>query len=117
MALRDVSPLALLYQRLSDDGSFWMSIDDNEVPHARAVLNEIFGENNIVIALTWQKRVSPANDVKYFSSDHEYVLVFAKSKDPFLSTLFPQDLPSLPRRIPADTLSSGSYTRPGKFPA
>jgi site-specific DNA-methyltransferase (adenine-specific)/adenine-specific DNA-methyltransferase len=73
--------LVLLREMLREDGSLWMSIDDNEVHNARQALNEIFGENNFVASLTWQKRVSPANDAKYFSSDHEYILIYAKFKD------------------------------------
>jgi adenine-specific DNA-methyltransferase len=73
--------LVLLHQMLREDGSLWMSIDDNEVHNARGVLNAIFGENNFIASLTWQKRVSPANDAKYFSSDHEYILVYARSKE------------------------------------
>jgi adenine-specific DNA-methyltransferase len=73
--------LVLLRELLSEDGSFWMSIDDNEVHHARAILDEIFGKRNFVAMLTWQKRVSPANDARYFSSDHEYILVYAANKD------------------------------------
>jgi site-specific DNA-methyltransferase (adenine-specific)/adenine-specific DNA-methyltransferase len=72
--------LTLLRELLSADGSFWMSIDDNELYNARQILNEIFGEYNFIVTLTWQKRVSPANDAKYFSSDHEYVMVFAKTR-------------------------------------
>lgn len=72
--------LVLLHQMLREDGSLWMSIDDNEVHNARGLLNEIFGETNFVASLTWQKRVSPANDAKYFSSDHEYILVYARNK-------------------------------------
>ncbi|MCC7119567.1 MAG: site-specific DNA-methyltransferase [Anaerolineales bacterium] len=72
--------LVLLREMLKDDGSLWVSIDDNEVHNARGLLNEIFGETNFVASLTWQKRVSPANDAKYFSSDHEYILVYARNK-------------------------------------
>jgi adenine-specific DNA-methyltransferase len=58
-----------------------VSIDDNEVANLRFVFDEIFGNRNMVAILTWQKRVSPANDAKYFSSDHEYIVVYAKNKD------------------------------------
>ncbi len=73
--------LVLLHRFLRQDGSLWMSIDDNEAQYARVILDEIFGNRNFVAKLTWQKRVSPANDAKYFSSDHEYILVYAFDKD------------------------------------
>lgn len=73
--------LMLLHELLAEDGSFWMSIDDNEVHHARALLDEVFGRRNFISQITWRSRVSPANDATFFSNDHEYILVYAKSKD------------------------------------
>ena len=70
--------LALLREFLTEDGAIFISIDDNEVQNLRGVMDEIFGLRNFVACLTWQKRVSPANDAKYFSSDHEYVLVYTR---------------------------------------
>ncbi len=72
--------LQLLKRLLADDGVILISIDDNEQSHLCAIMNEIFGINNYVTSLSWQKRVSPANDAKYFSSDHEFVLVYSKNK-------------------------------------
>lgn len=97
--------LALLRDLLSDEGSLWMSIDDNELYNARQILNEIFGENNFIVTLTWQKRVSPANDAKYFSSDHEYVMVFAKNKNSWR-----------PNRLPRTDEQTKNYTNPDNDP-
>jgi site-specific DNA-methyltransferase (adenine-specific)/adenine-specific DNA-methyltransferase len=72
--------LMLLHELLAEDGSFWMSIDDNEVHHARALLDEVFGRRNFISQITWRSRVSPANDANFFSNDHEYILVYAKAK-------------------------------------
>lgn len=72
--------LELLRRLLSDDGSIWMTIDDNEAHYLKVLCDEVFSRNNFVANLTWVKRVSPANDAKYFSSDHDSVLVYAKSK-------------------------------------
>ncbi len=66
---------------ITEDGAIFVSIDDNEVHNIRLLLDEVFGTRNHVATLTWQKRVSPANDAKYFSSDHEYVVVYASRKD------------------------------------
>lgn len=72
--------LSLLREMLRDDGAIFISIDDNEVNFLRCLCDEIFGITNFITQIAWIKRVSPANDAKYFSSDHEYVLIYAKSK-------------------------------------
>lgn len=72
--------LMLLKQFLREDGAIFVSIDDNEVANLRLLMDEIFGQLNHVAILAWQKRVSPANDAKYFSTDHEYVVVYAMRK-------------------------------------
>jgi adenine-specific DNA-methyltransferase len=73
--------LFLAKNLLRDDGVIFVSIDDNEVHNLRLMMNEIFGEENFVGEIVWRKRVSPANDAKWFSSDHEYIIVFAKRKE------------------------------------
>ncbi len=70
----------LLYELLSEQGSFWMTLDDNEIHRARAVLDEIFGEENFVACCIWHKVYSPKNTAQYFSEDHDYILVYAKNK-------------------------------------
>jgi adenine-specific DNA-methyltransferase len=97
--------LMLLRRMLRDDGSLWMSIDDNELHHARSLLDEIFGEQNFVATLAWQKRVSPANDAKYFSSDHEYVVVYAYSKSSWR-----------PNRLKRTTQQDSNYKNPDDDP-
>jgi len=66
---------------LCDDGAIFVSIDGGEASNLAQLLNEIFGEENCVVSVIWQKRVSPANDAKWFSSDHDLILVYAKNKD------------------------------------
>jgi adenine-specific DNA-methyltransferase len=72
--------LELLRNLLSEDGSLWITIDDNEGHYLKVLCDEIFGRANFVVDIAWMKRVSPANDAKYFSSDHDSVLVYAKNK-------------------------------------
>ncbi|HML39406.1 MAG TPA: site-specific DNA-methyltransferase [Bellilinea sp.] len=72
--------MVLLREMLSQDGAIIVSIDENEVSNLKLLMDEVFGGNNLITIITWQKRVSPANDAKYFSSDHEFLLIFAKSK-------------------------------------
>jgi adenine-specific DNA-methyltransferase len=71
--------LKLLHELLSESGSFWMTIDDNEVHHARSVLDEIFGEQNFIAICIWHKMDSPKNTAEHFSVDHDYVVVYAKN--------------------------------------
>ncbi|HAW58433.1 MAG TPA: site-specific DNA-methyltransferase [Bacteroidales bacterium] len=73
--------LVLLRSLLSNDGSIWISIDDQECHYLKVLCDELFGRNNFITSITWGKRVSPANDAKFFSSDHDYILVYAKNKD------------------------------------
>ena len=70
--------LHLLKDLLSDDGVIFVSIDDNEQHHLRMVMDEIFGEQNFVANVIWQKVFSPKNNAKYFSQDHDFLLAYAK---------------------------------------
>lgn len=70
--------LVLLRELLSERGSIWITLDDNEVHRARMVLDEIFGAENFVASCVWQKKQSPQNDAIYFSAMHDHVLVYAK---------------------------------------
>lgn len=73
--------LKLAKNLLSDDGAIFVNIDGGEAANLELVLNDIFGEENCVVNVVWQKRVSPANDAKWFSSDHDLILVYAKNKE------------------------------------
>lgn len=73
--------LRLARNLLRDDGAIFISIDGNEIGNLLLLLNEIFGEENAVVSAIWEKRVSPANDAKWFSSDHDYIVIYAKNKE------------------------------------
>ncbi|WP_455670882.1 site-specific DNA-methyltransferase [Phocaeicola faecalis] len=64
---------------LADDGVIFISIDDNEVRNLRNVCDEVFGEQNFIANLIWQKKFSRANDAKYFSTMHDHILCYCKS--------------------------------------
>jgi adenine-specific DNA-methyltransferase len=72
--------MILARQLLCDDGVIFISIDDNEIHNLRLLMNEMYGEENFVANVVWQKRVSPANDSKWYSNDHEYLMIYAKEK-------------------------------------
>ncbi len=71
--------LKLLWELLREDGVIFVSIDDNEAHRLRMLMDEIFGEENFVTNIIWQKIFSPKNTAKYFSEDHDYILAYAKS--------------------------------------
>ena len=71
--------LQLLKDLLAEDGVIFISIDDNEQHRLRMMMDEIFGEENFVANIVWQKKYAPANDAKYFSDNHDFVLCYAKT--------------------------------------
>lgn len=72
--------LKLLYDLLSDDGAIFISIDDNEAHNLRGVMNEIFGEQNFLTQITWQRKKETSNDANGFSIKGEYILAYRKSE-------------------------------------
>ena len=68
--------LLLMKELLSPEGSIWVHLDDVEVHRMRCVLDEVFGAQNCVATLVWQKADSTRNDAKAFSADHDYMLVY-----------------------------------------
>jgi adenine-specific DNA-methyltransferase len=79
--------LSMMYPRLRlardllrDDGAIFISIDDNEVANLKRIAAEIFGAQNFVAQVIWQKVYSPKNSAQWFSADHDYILVFARNK-------------------------------------
>ena len=71
--------LFLARQLLTEDGLIFVSIDDHEVHNLRLLMNEIFGAENCLQQLIWQRHAGGANDAKHFATDHEYILVYAKN--------------------------------------
>ncbi|WP_417456146.1 site-specific DNA-methyltransferase [Kordiimonas sp.] len=71
--------LKLLHELLAKSGVLWVTLDENEVQRARMLLDEIFGEGNFVDTVIWHKNYAPKATVQYFSSDHDYVLIYAKN--------------------------------------
>ncbi|MCC7532861.1 MAG: site-specific DNA-methyltransferase [Bacteroidia bacterium] len=72
--------LKLLRELLSEDGAIFISCDDNEQHNLRVLLDEIFGQQNFIQNIIWQKKYSPQNDAKYFSDMHDFVICYAKNK-------------------------------------
>jgi adenine-specific DNA-methyltransferase len=75
--------LRLAANLLRDDGVIFISIDDNEVRNLRIICDEIFGEENFVAQLIWERAFSPKNDAKYVSNSHDYIICYAKHLESF----------------------------------
>lgn len=73
--------LQLLRDLLSEDGSIWVTIDDNEGHYLKVLMDEVFGRRNFVDTVIWQKADSPRNSARQFSSDHDYMYVYSKEPD------------------------------------
>lgn len=68
---------------LTDDGVIFISIDDNEAKNLRKVCDEVFGEQNFVATLIWERAFAPKNDAKFISSSHDYIVMCAKRIENF----------------------------------
>ncbi|MHB1147332.1 MAG: site-specific DNA-methyltransferase [Lutibacter sp.] len=84
--------LSMMYPRLflaknllKDDGVIFVHIDDNEVHNLRLLMNEIFGEENFVASIIWERAYAPVNLKKHFSENHDYILCYSKSIENLLN--------------------------------
>lgn len=82
--------LRLAKDLLRDDGVIFISIDENEVQNLRKICDEIFGEQNFISQLGWQKVYSPKNQARYFSNDYEFVLCYCRNIDYFSIGMLPR---------------------------
>jgi adenine-specific DNA-methyltransferase len=82
--------LQLLRELLREDGSIWVTIDDNEGHYLKVLMDEVFGRGNFVATVLWRKNYSPKSTARHISEDHDYVLVYAKSGDLWTPNLMPR---------------------------
>ena len=75
--------LEVAKQLLSKDGSIWINIDDGEAHYLKVLGDDVFGRDNFIANFIWQKKFAPQNDARYFSDNHDYILVFTKNKESF----------------------------------
>lgn len=73
--------LEIIRRLLSDDGSLWIAIDDNEAHYLKVLCDEIFGRTNFVASVIWRSTDNSNNDAKQFSIDHNYVIVYSKNPE------------------------------------
>jgi len=82
--------LQLVQGWMTEMGAIFVSIDDNEQPYLRSLLGNVFGAENFVSTVIWQKIFSPKNSARHFSEDHDFILVFAKKSDVWRPNLLPR---------------------------
>lgn len=125
--------LSMIYSRLKlarnllrDDGAIFISIDDNEQASLKRICDEVFGEENFVSTIIWEKRYSPQNAVKWFSESHDFILVYAKNKLNWYPNLLERsdemnaryrNLDNDPRGVwkPADSTAQGGHGTKTQF--
>ncbi|MGZ4953745.1 MAG: site-specific DNA-methyltransferase [Methylobacter sp.] len=125
--------LSMMYPRLKlarnllrDDGVIFISIDDNEQANLKRLCDEVFGEQNFVSTIVWEKRYSPQNAVKWFSESHDFVIVYAKDKLNWYPNLLERsdemnaryrNLDNDPRGVwkPADSTAQGGHGTKSQF--
>lgn len=71
--------LEILWRLLSEDGSLWISIDDDEQAYMKVLCDELFGRSNFITTVIWQKRTSPDNRVT-LGGAHDYIIVYVKNR-------------------------------------
>ena len=108
--------LVLLHQMLREDGSIWVSLDDNEVHHARSILDEIFGSNNFITTVIWEKNYSPKSTARHLSANHDFILVYAKNSNIWERNLLPRSEEQDKRYKNPDNDSRGLW-KPGGLDA
>ena len=102
--------LKLAHSLLRQDGAIFVSIADHEVHNLRAVMNEIFGEENFIATVIWQKVFSPKNSARHFSEDHDYIVVYAKSAEDWTPRLLPRTQEMEARYANPDNDPRGPWT-------
>lgn len=102
--------LEILKNLLADDGSIWISLDDNEQAYCKVLCDEIFGRKNFVCNVIWQKKFSPQNDAKWLSDNHDFIIVYAKNKEIWRPNLLPRSLDMDARYKNLDDDPRGAWT-------
>ncbi|TYC55124.1 site-specific DNA-methyltransferase [Zoogloea oleivorans] len=73
--------LEIIRRLISDDGSLWITIDDNEAHYLKVLCDEVFGRANFVSNAIWQKKYTVSNDSKWLAETHDHVLIYARNKE------------------------------------
>jgi len=102
--------LELLQRMLSEDGSIWITIDDNECHYLKILCDDVFGRRNFIANAVWQKRISPDSDAKFLSSTHDHILTFSKNIDACAMNRLPRGEEQDARYLNPDNDPRGIWT-------
>lgn len=102
--------LALLKELLSDDGAIFISIDDNEQANLKLICDEIFGHNNFIAQVIWERAYAPVNLKKHFSESHDYIICYAKSIENLKCYGLPRSIEANDRYSNPDNDPRGDWT-------
>ena len=97
--------LAVAKDLLTEDGSIFIFCDDNEQAYLKVLCDDIFGSDNFVNSLIWQKKYSPQNDARWFSDNHDFILCYAKNKEVWR-----------PNQLPRTEKQNSAYKNPDNDP-
>lgn len=97
--------LKILKNLISSDGSIWISIDDDEGHYLKILCDEIFGRDNFVSTVIWEKKYTVANDAQWLSDNHDFILVYALHKSSWH-----------PNRLPRTSEMNKAYKNPDNHP-
>ena len=97
--------LEIIRRLMSEDGSLWVTLDDNEAHYFKVMCDEIFGRRNFVANAIWQKKYTVANDAKWLSESHDHVLVYALDKESWR-----------PNRLSRSDAMNDRYRNPDRHP-
>lgn len=107
--------LVHLRELLREDGSIWITVDDNESHYLKVLCDEVFGRSNFIANAIWQKKYAPANDALWLSANHDHILIYAKNSKVWRPNNLPRDEKSLsvyknPDNDPRGAWRSDNYT-------
>ncbi len=102
--------LKLARNLLKDDGVIFISIDDNEVANLRKLCDEIFGEDNFIADVIWERAFSPVNLKKHFSESHDFIIAYAKNIEKAVCNGLQRDADSLKSYRNPDNDERGVWT-------
>jgi adenine-specific DNA-methyltransferase len=97
--------LEIIRRLLANDGSLWITIDDNEAHYLKVMCDEVFGRFNFVANAIWQKKYTVANDAKWLSENHDHILIYAANKETWR-----------PYRLARSADMDGRYRNPDNHP-
>jgi adenine-specific DNA-methyltransferase len=97
--------IEIIHKMLRNDGTLWIFIDDDESHYLKVLCDEVFGRKNFVNNVIWEKKYTIANDAKWFSDNHDHILVYAKNKELWR-----------PNKLPRTAEMNSAYKNPDNHP-